>query len=86
LGEWSTYVVSAEKLDCGTSSGVTETILPVADEMAMVAGEIVKEPSAWGMTARVDTRMVRGPCELLAVMMVNRAVRELNEAENRVEG
>lgn len=58
FGEWSMYTVSVGNSDCGTTSGRTERIFPVAGDIVIVAGETTRLPCASGMTALVETRTV----------------------------
>lgn len=58
FGEWSIYTVSVGNSDCGTTSGRTERIFPVAGDIVIVAGETIRLPCASEMTALLETRTV----------------------------
>jgi hypothetical protein len=86
-------VVEDGKLDWGRMSGMTDMILPVTGEMAMVAGVRRRVSSGRVMTAREETRTVRGSSlrgkvlGTVIVMVVKGSVGELMEENMReVEG
>ena len=54
------YCVLGGKLEAGRMVGRIETMVPVCGERVMVAGETMRLFSLSNMTARVETRTVRG--------------------------
>jgi hypothetical protein len=61
MGVWSVYAVDGGKADLGITAWMTLTILPVAGEMAIVAGVRMRVSSGRVRTALVEVRTTSGP-------------------------